>query len=134
VTVPSALYNTYLFILCNDKRLIQYKYFVNVFFHSDSDSDWEPQVLSCPLYLCPLYTCLQWCSYATVHYCRHDCASGPKGHSMDVSLCSVSHEVPHHLHHLFSLPLHQKETAMGHGTGGKILCGGLPKGLPLFYF
>ena len=95
-TVPSALYNTYLFILCDDKRLIQYKYFLNVFFHSDSDSDWEPPVPSCPLYLCP-----QWCSYATVHYCRHASASGPKGHSMEASLCSVSNE----MHHLFSLPL-----------------------------
>ncbi|XP_052331114.1 xyloside xylosyltransferase 1-like isoform X2 [Oncorhynchus keta] len=59
----------------------------DVLLDGDSDSDWEPPVPSCPLYLCPLYSCLQWCSYATVHYCRHDCASGPKGHSMEASLC-----------------------------------------------
>ena len=37
---------------------------------------------------------------AQMYFCRHGCASGPKGHSMEASLCSLQNEVPHHLHHM----------------------------------
>jgi hypothetical protein len=34
----------------------------------------------------------------------------------------------------FAPALHQKETAMGHGTGSKIFYRGLPKGLLFFFY
>jgi hypothetical protein len=125
VTVPSALYNTFLFILCDDKRLIQYKYFLNVFFHSDSDSDWEPPCQAARSTSAPSISASSGVYMPQFITAGMTVPQGQKGTAWRhrCVLCRMTCTTQ------FASALHQKETAMGHGTGSKILCRGLPKGV-----
>jgi hypothetical protein len=124
VTVPSALYNPYLFILCDDKRLIQYKYFLMFSFTVIATPTGSPRCQAAHSTSAP----------SGVHMPQFITAGmtvpqGQKGTAWRhcCVLCALNAPLVQ-----FASALHQKETAMGHGTGSKILWRGLPRGVLFF--